>query len=409
MRQLRQKLKEEKARKIEQKIKNLEQLTSNPTKMYRAIQDIHKHNKPLLTLCSEKGLTTNEEKTTETITHYFAKVFTRITQQQMPEPNPIPMSEPFTWKEIYEASLKLSNNKSPDNNGLQAEDIKYAPKCVHQDIANLLNEVAETGTYPIELKHGPIIPIQKPGKQKWKVENIRQVILLSILRKLLATCFITRISDKIYSMISLSQAAYIKGRSTTEHVFSMKILCEKAITSCDYSTHILLLDMTKAFDTINREHLYKPLSDILDPDELNIMNILLKDVTLQVKNNMTKGQTFKTTLGIPQGDCFSAILFTLYLSNTLSAKVPTHLYDNNYYYVHNMFLAPFEYLHDHNYCIKQDKNIVTDYIIDQQYVDDIGFISNNKDIINKAMKNIAPILEERNLTINEEKNNTTYN
>ena len=79
----------------------------------------------------------------------------------------------------------------------------------------------------------------------------------------------------------------------------MKILCAKAMTSCDYSTHILLLDMTKALDTINREHLYELLSDILDPDGLNIMNIILKDVTLQVKNNITKGQTFTTTLGIP--------------------------------------------------------------------------------------------------------------
>ena len=111
--------------------------------MYRAIQDIYKNKKPLLTLCSEKGLTTNEEKTTETLTQYFAKLFTRITQQQMQEP--IPMSEPFTWKEIYEASLKLNINKSPDNNGLQAEHIKYAPKCVHQDTANQLIEVAETG------------------------------------------------------------------------------------------------------------------------------------------------------------------------------------------------------------------------------------------------------------------------
>ena len=68
-----------------------------------------------------------------------------------------------------------------------------------------------------------------------------------------------------------------------------------------------------------------------------------------------------------------------------------------------MFLTPIEHLHDHNYCIKQDKNIVTDYIIDQQYADDIGFISNNKDIIDKAMKNIAPILEERNLNINDKK------
>ena len=68
-----------------------------------------------------------------------------------------------------------------------------------------------------------------------------------------------------------------------------------------------------------------------------------------------------------------------------------------------MFLTPFEHLHDHNYCIKQEKTIVTDYIIDQQYADDVGFISNNKNIINKAMKNIAPISEERNLTINKKK------
>ena len=50
-------------------------------------------------------------------------MFTRITQQQMPEPMPIPMFEPFTWKEMYEASLKLNINKSPDNNGLQAVHI----------------------------------------------------------------------------------------------------------------------------------------------------------------------------------------------------------------------------------------------------------------------------------------------
>ena len=201
--------------------------------------------------------------------------------------------------------MKLNINRSPDNNCLQAEHIKYAPKHVHQDVANLLSEVAETGTYPQELKHGLIIPIQNPSKQKGKVEYTRSIVLLSILQKLLATCFIKRISDQIDSPIPLSQAAYREGRSTTEHIFVMEILCEKAMTSCDYSTCILLLDMAEAFDTINRQHLYNFLSDILDPDESNIMNILLKDVTLQVKNNKTKGQTFTTTLGIPQEDSLS--------------------------------------------------------------------------------------------------------
>ena len=114
MHQLQKKLKEEKARQIEQKIRKLEQLTRNPTKMYRAIQDIYRNKKPLLTLHNEKGLTTNEEKTTESLTQCYAKMFTRISQQQMPEP--MPMSEPFTWKKIYEASLKLNINKNSKKN-----------------------------------------------------------------------------------------------------------------------------------------------------------------------------------------------------------------------------------------------------------------------------------------------------
>ena len=88
-----------------------------------------------------------KKQTTETLTHYYAKMLTRIIQQQMP----IPMSEPFTWNEKYEASLKLNINNSPDNNGLQAEHIKYAPKHVHQVIASLLSNVAETGIYPENL------------------------------------------------------------------------------------------------------------------------------------------------------------------------------------------------------------------------------------------------------------------
>ena len=111
----------------------------------------------------------------------------------------------------------------------------------------------------------------------------------------------------------------------------------------------------------------------------------------------------RTTFGIPQGDCLCAILFTLYLSSTLLAIIPIHLYDHNYDNAHNMLLTPIEHLHDHNYCIEQDKNTITDYIIDQRYADDIGFISNNKNIIDKVMKNISPILEERNLTIYENK------
>ena len=73
-------------------------------------------------------------------------MFTQITQQQMPEPNQYQYLNLLHGKNIYEASLKL--NKSPDNYRLQVEHNKYAPKHAHQDISNLINELADRNLSP---------------------------------------------------------------------------------------------------------------------------------------------------------------------------------------------------------------------------------------------------------------------
>ena len=72
-----------------------------------------------------------------------------------------------------------------------------------------------------------------------------------------------RIGVKIDREIPITQAAYRSGRSTTEHVFACKILAEKAATSKDFGIHFLLIDMSKAFDSIIRSELIKDLSKIL--------------------------------------------------------------------------------------------------------------------------------------------------
>ena len=80
--------------------------------------------------------------------------------------------------------------------------------------------------------------------------------------------------DRLNNEIPLKQAAYQPGRSTTENVHAIKLLTEKAILSSDYHIHLLLLDMSKAFDTVDREILFEHLEEILDADELYIFHIL---------------------------------------------------------------------------------------------------------------------------------------
>ena len=88
--------------------------------------------------------------------------------------------------------------------------------------------------------------------------------MLSVLRKILAICITQRTFKRIREAIAASQAAYSPGRNTTELVFAFKLLAEKAITSSNYETHLLMLDMSKAFDTVVRATLINDIKEILD-------------------------------------------------------------------------------------------------------------------------------------------------
>ncbi len=99
----------------------------------------------------------------------------------------------------------------------------------------------------------------------------------------LAICLIRRCWNRLSSKIPLSQAAYQEGRSITEQVFAVIILAEKAITSNTYHIYLLLVDMSKAFDTVSYKKLLENLKDVLNLDELHMMSIFIKDVKLKVK------------------------------------------------------------------------------------------------------------------------------
>ena len=182
-------------------------------------------------------------------------------------------------------------------------------------------------------------------KRKVHQKNLRPIILLSILRKILAICVIRRINKRVREhIIPQSHAAYSEGRSTTELVFAFKLLAEKAITSENYEINLLMLDMSKAFDTIQRGTLFEDLKEILEPDELYLIHLLLNDVEIVVKLENQIGELFKSLIGSPQGDAASALFFIIYLATILKqAKqkltekdqaLPLHFKDHTYTSIH---------------------------------------------------------------------------
>ena len=120
--------------------------------------------------------------------------------------------------------------------------------------------------------------------------------------------------------IPISQDAYQRGRGTAEQALALKLLIDKAITTKDNNLHILLIDMSKAFDTVNRRILLEHLQEVLQPDELHLMSILTNRPNITVSLDGEKGDGFDTYVGICQGDCLSAVLFIFYLANALKSN-----------------------------------------------------------------------------------------
>ena len=67
-------------------------------------------------------------------------------------------------------------------------------------------------------------------------------------------------------------------------------MAEKAIRTTNFETHILMMDMSRAFDTVNRKTLMQDLRSILDPGELHIIKVMTEDVRLIVDVDGNRGK-----------------------------------------------------------------------------------------------------------------------
>ena len=210
---------------------------------------------------------------------------------------------------------KLNNNKTPGIDNISAEMVKYGPLILFETIKEVPNETFEKET-ELELGDGILVSLQKPGKTKGPVTNLRPVILLPLLRKILSNIVLRRIQPKVEHFLADSQAAYRPNRSTSDIVWAYKWIIAKTQIS-QIKIYITGIDMSSAFDTIRREQLIDILKRFLEEEEVRMIQLLLSKTKLDVRINNAETEPFISNIGSPQGDALSGVLFDIYFEESL--------------------------------------------------------------------------------------------
>ena len=121
------------------------------------------------------------------------------------------MAIPSTADEIRKVIAKIKPDKSPACDEIPVELTKYAPETLHEQIAEIYNTMAKTGDTSREITHGILKPLKKPNKVKGLPSNLRPIILLSSLHKILTACITNRIKDTLRRNTTITSSLQTKS------------------------------------------------------------------------------------------------------------------------------------------------------------------------------------------------------
>ena len=287
-------------------------------KMFRAVREITRNPASKLKIQDDSGrVICNAAELNERVTHHFGRQFSDPRVIELPAFTgvPSPLTMPITPVEIQRAISKLNSGRACGHDDLPADLLKSTADLIAPSIATIFNDALEHHE-PLDIGKGVLILLQKPGKPVGPLTSVRPIVLLSALRKTLSLIVLSRIATKVDNFLSPSQSGLRRGRSTADVVFGYRWLCAKAQRQ-RITIEFLCIDLSRAFDTIRRDKLLEVLQSFLDEPELRMIRFLLAATSLEPRLSTGDCHAFTSTVGTPQGDSLSPVLFTVYLEAAL--------------------------------------------------------------------------------------------
>lgn len=316
--QIRKRIRELQQLRVDEITKILETNKGN-TRAFEAQRLLRKTcRKPFQIQDQEGHLSSNPQQAIPLLTEFYKNFFNQEGQENI-EPFqgelPSPLEEPITIEETKEAMEKLVNGRAAGGDFMIGELLKYGAESLAPAMTKMYNDIFQQNSSIKALLSFIIIPLNKPGKAP-TANNTRPISLANMIRKVLSNITLKRLTKYLDSFVSLNQRAYQKDRSTADILWSYRWL-NATVQKYQQVYEIMGIDLSKAFDCIDRTKLLDVIRPHIDKSLFRLINYLLSDTTFTIRVSGQMGKITSSTIGTPQGDALSPILFIIYLDAAL--------------------------------------------------------------------------------------------
>jgi hypothetical protein len=231
-------------------------------------------------------------------------------QEKLSDEDNIKLNEPFSEEEIQATINSMVKNKAPGPDGIPIEFYQACWPIIKNDIMNIFYDWKLGVLDLYRLNFGMIILLQKAPDAD-VIQKYRPICLLQVLYKWLTKVATLRVEPFMSKLISPCQTAFIKGRNIMDGVMSLHEILHEAKRKKQQGV-VLKLDFEKAYDKVDWNYLMKCISQKGFCGEwCTRINGIIRDGTLCVKINNTRGKDFGSHRGVRQGDPFSPFLFNI--------------------------------------------------------------------------------------------------
>nr|XP_022910667.1 uncharacterized protein LOC111421719 [Onthophagus taurus] len=245
-----------------------------------------------------------------------------------------------TKEEIYDVLLNLKSN-AIGTDGIGIKMLLLCCPLILPYICHIINYCIQGSVFPDCWKTALITPIPKSSNPS-QLKDLRPISILPVISKILEKIIADRLREHLdkFNILPMRQSGFRKGYSCTAALLDVTDDIVREIDQKNV-TILILLDYSKAFDTVHHKTLLSMLHYIgLSDDSILFFCNYLTGRKQMVALNGNFSTECAVSSGVPQGSVLGPILYLIYTCNLYNVlrSCKAHMYadDTQLYYSFNI-------------------------------------------------------------------------